>query len=343
MHTKKLLRFLFMMIPTVLATGTAGAITLTASPNPAIVNEAVTFTIAISTDSPPCNVYISFGDSRSNTLVGTATQIDSTFQITHTYTQTGVYTVSAFDDTMIAEPPNPVTMTLQVAAPSNPVTPPTPEPEPSIPGLEIKRLETLFDTGKPQVTLQRNQPAPELSTIISYSGSGYIRGYWEVDGNREQYFFKQLSIGPQEVISYPKIPGLSTYQPGSHVVRFVITKPAMDIDFPKVVYYVTEQAYITETEIEILTPGSGEALPFQPMTFSWQSIPKTEVYMVHIFSEEEQPIFSAYSAKNSYELRKEILDRFLKPDHRYYVEVQGFHEDTRVTGKSKLMPLTFGK
>lgn len=301
------------------------AITVSASPNPAIINKAVTFTIAVTTDSPPSDIYISFGDARGDgRLVGTVTQTDSTLQITHIYDKAGIYTISVHDADFDAEPPNPATMTLRVE------------------DFDIKRIETVFDTGRPEVTLFRNQPAPELSTIINYSGTGFIKGYWEVDGIKKHHFFKQLSVGPQEVITYPSMPGLSTFKPGSHVVRFVITEPLLDIPFPRVVYYVTEQAYVTETEIAVLTPGSGGPLPFKPLTLAWQSVPNTEVYMVHIFKQPDQaPIFSAYSKKNSYALRPEILARFLKPGETYHYTIQGFHEDTRLTGKSVMTQLTF--
>jgi hypothetical protein len=325
MSFKPLPGCVFIIILTLLAAGPATAMTLTASPNPAAMNKTVTFKIGITIASPPCNVHINFGDSRSSLLVGTATQTDSTFEVTHSYSQTGVYTVQAYSDCLNVVQPNPVYLTLRVS------------------DFDIKRLETLFDTGKPQVTLQRNQPAPGLSTIINYSGSGFIKGYWEVDGDRRHYFFKQLSIGPQAVIEYPKIPGLSTFKPGSHVVRFVITEPALDIAFPKVVYYVTEQSYLKTVDIQILTPETDTELPFKPITLSWQKVPNTEVYMVHIFSEKDDPpIFSAYSRKNSYFLRPEILERFMKPDQKYYIQVQGYHEDMRLTGQSNKVPLKFG-
>lgn len=327
MYKKQLLSCVFIFALTLLAAGTASAATLTASPNPATMNKTVTFKIGVTFGSGLCDVEIDFGDGSPVLNIWNVNQPNATLQVNHAYSRTGVYTVRAtLDDCAGTVQPNPVFLTLRVS------------------DFEIKRLETLFDTGKPQVTLQRNQPAPRLSTIINYSGSGFIKGYWEVDGDRQHHFFKQLSIGPQEVIEYPKIPGLSTFKPGSHVVRFVITEPALDIAFPKVVYYVAEQSYLKAADIKILTPGSDTALPFEPITFSWQKVPNTEVYMVHIFAEQEdQPIFSAYSKKNSYYLRPEIMERYMKPDHQYSFQVQGFHEDTRLTGQSGHVPLKFGQ
>jgi hypothetical protein len=327
MHSKKLLICVFIIALILPAAGTAAAATLTASPNPAAMNKTVTFKIGVTFGSGLCDVEIDFGDGSPFSIISNVNQPNSTVQVNHTYSRTGVFTVRAtLVDCAGTVQPNPVFLTLRVS------------------DFEIKRLETLFDTGKPQVTVQRNQPAPGLSTIINYSGSGFIKGYWEVDGDRQHYFFKQLSVGPREVIEYPKIPGLSTFKPGSHVVRFVITEPALDIAFPKVVYYVTEQSYLKDVAIEILTPGPGTVLPYKPITLSWQKVANTEVYMVHIFSEQEdQPIFSAYSKKSSYYLRPEILERYMKPEHQYYFQVQGFHEDTRLTGQSNRMPLAFGK
>lgn len=327
MSFKHLFSCVFMIALTLLASGTAAAATLTASPNPAAMNKRVTFKIGVTFGSGLCDVEIDFGDGSPVLIIPNVNQPNTTLQVNHTYSRTGAFTVRAtLVDCAGTVQPNPVFLTLRVS------------------DFEIKRLETLFDTGKPQVTIQRNQPPPGLSTTITYSGSGFIKGYWEVDGDRQHHFFKQLSIGPQAVIEYPKVPGLSTFKPGSHVVRFVITEPALDIAFPKVVYYVTEQSYLKAADIQILTPGPDTALPFKPITLSWQKVPNTEVYMVHIFSEQkDQPLFSAYSKRSSYYLRPEILERYMKPDHQYYFQVQGFHEDTRLTGQSDHMPLEFGK
>lgn len=324
MKIKYIYRSLAILFSLFLYAQSTSAMTLTASPNPAAMNKTITFKIKLTIAAGPCNVHINFGDGRAALLVGTTNQTETTFQTTHTYAQAGVYTVFAYSDCVNVAPPNPVYLSLRIS------------------DFEITKIETLFETGKPQVTLDRNAPAPGLYAKINFSGSGFLKGYWEIDGKIDQYFFKQLSIGPQAMIEYPKIPGLKTFKSGSHIVRFVVTQPTLDITFPSVVYYVTEKSALHMFNIDILNPGPHMVLPFEPLTVNWKELPSTEVYMVHIYSlDSDIPVFSAYAKKSSYIIRPEILKGYLTAGKSYIIQIQGYHEDTRLTGQSKKLHIRF--
>jgi len=313
-------------LSTVLMTGTSLANTLTASPNPARLNKTVTFKLGINFTAGICsNFFINFGDGTAPLALGNVTQ-DSILQATHTYTRTGVYTVTSYTNCVGIPNPSPAILSLRVS------------------DFEIKRIETTFENGEPQITLQRNEPAPALSAKITFSGSGLLKGYWEVDGDKGQHFFKHLSIGPETIIQYPKTPALKTFIPGSHIVRFVITQPTLDIDFPELVYYVTPEDYLKISNIQILTPQPNEHLNFEPFAFTWQNIPATTVYLINIFSDKKEvPVFSAYAIKNNYALKTEFLNKFLEPEKSYSIQILGFLEDTRMSGKSEKIPFSLKK
>lgn len=326
MYKKIFIPFILLFLSTVLLTGTSFAITLTASPNPATLNKTVTFKIGINFTAGICNsFFINYGDGTAPLALGNVTQ-DTILQAAHTYTRAGIYTVTSYTNCATVANRNPVTLVLRVS------------------DFEIKRIETTFENGEPQVTLQRNEPAPGLSAKITFSGSGLLKGYWEVDGDKGQHFFKHLSIGPETIIQYPKTPTLKTFIPGSHIVRFVITEPTLDIAFPKLVYYVTPEDFLKISNIKILTPRPNEILKFEPFTFTWQNIPATTVYLINIFSEKKDiPVFSAYAIKNNYTLKTDFLNKFLEPGKSYSVQILGFLEDTRMSGKSEIIPLSLKK
>lgn len=313
-----------------LCIGSVSAVTLTASPNPATINKEVTFKIGVQLTAPAvglgCGVSIDYGDGSPTDSFGITES--TTLQTTHIYPRSGSYVANARVDICgpVTVPPNPVFLNVRVA------------------DFEIKRIELLFDNNQPQVTLQRNAPAPRLTALVNFSGSEFVRGYWEVDGRKQQAFARQLSVGPQAVFEYPKLPGLKTFKQGSHVVRFVITHPTLDITFPRAVYYVTAEKYIKVNDIRILSIENEVGGTTAGMSITWQSIPLTEIYMVHIFTEQDDtPVFSAYSRENSYHLRPEIVEKIRNKEGPYYIQILGFHQDTRTTGQSAKEPIQLTK
>lgn len=328
MCRKKSILCFFILTALILSVQTASAITFSASPNPAPMNKTVTFRVGVTLRTnplgAPCSVSIDFGDGSASVLLGTVvTTTPTIFQTTHTYPRTGFYRARAYASCPALINPSEAYLGVRIS------------------DFEIQRMELLFENGRPQATLQRNAPSPGLTATINFSGSELVKGYWEVDGRQTQHFFKQLSIGPQIDIVFPKIPGLSTFESGSHVVRFVITQPSLDINFPKAVYYVTPESFIKVADIRFSHPGEAEPARFDSGQIAWEGIPETEVYMVHFFvNGEDKPVFSAYAAKNRYTIRPDMLAHFIDPQKLYQLQVEGYHADTRLTGKSRKIPVT---
>jgi len=305
-------------------TGTAAAITLSASPNPGTMNKTVTFKIGVSVILDTCNIFINYGEGMLvDTPMGTVNG-DKTLVVTHTYARAGNYTVSVYGDTNNVVGPNPVSLNLRIS------------------DFEIKRIETKFENNRPEITIKRREPVPDLFVKINFSGSGLLKGYWEVDGFRRNSFFKQLSIGPETIIKYPGTPPLPSFTPGSHIVRLVITQPSLDINFPKAVYYVTAEDYISISKIKFLLPEDTTKLDYKPVVLKWQTTSAAVLYLVHIFSENGTiPVFSAYSKQGQYRLKTETLTSMLAPGNQYYMQVIGFNKDTHVVAQSKKTAIIF--
>ncbi|MFH2061048.1 MAG: hypothetical protein ABIJ59_19450 [Pseudomonadota bacterium] len=316
-------RFFFIIFLIFSINGTAVAITLTASPNPAAMGKTVTFKIKTSYPGGSSNYFIVFGDGSATLALGNYTG-DATITATHTYTQAGVYTANAYADDLSVVKPNPVYLSVRVS------------------DFQIKRLETWFENNRPEITIKQREPVPAIFTKINFSGSGLLKGYWEVDGFKRNSVFRQLSIGPEIVLQYPAALPLPTFTPGSHIVRFVITQPSLDIAFPKLVYYVTGEEYIKISSIGFLMPEDRAILQYQPGVLKWETAPSVKFYLVHIFQDQETaPIYSAYSSQGSYSLRPEILSSLIEPQKSYRIQVKGFNDQTQLVAESKVVAVQF--
>ncbi len=318
-----LTRIFFILIFVLSFASQAFAMTLSASPNPATMNKTVSFKINASYPGGSANYFINFGDGGADVALGLHSG-NITLTATHTYSQSGVYTARAYADDLNVVNPNPVYLSVRVS------------------DFGITRLETKFENNLPQITIKRKQPVPDLYTKINFSGSGFIKGYWEVDGFKRNYVFKHLSIGPDVILKYPGYPSLPSFTPGSHIVRFVITHPTLDINFPRAVYYVTPDDFVPVSKIKFLVPGKNEVLTYQPMEFKWQIISSATLYLVSFYSDQENvPIFSAYAIKGSYAIRPDVLKSNLVSGRPYLLQVQGFNDKNQLLAESDKIPFTF--
>ncbi|MEF9438062.1 MAG: hypothetical protein L0922_04725, partial [Candidatus Mariimomonas ferrooxydans] len=80
----------------ILSNGISQAITITAVPNPATVNQNVSVNITATLKvSPFCTIEANFGDGSSWVNVGTCTTTDCKLSTNHIYTNPGIYTITA--------------------------------------------------------------------------------------------------------------------------------------------------------------------------------------------------------------------------------------------------------
>ncbi|MCK5099881.1 MAG: PKD domain-containing protein, partial [Desulfobacteraceae bacterium] len=302
---------------------TASAHTVTSNTNSAVAGKPVTFTSTFIFNQQGGTViaYINYGDGTSeevldnNLLVQMSPpDFSASYTSTHTYSKKGTYIVRIRTVNTGGAPgvsgPNPAIMTQQVS------------------GLDISRIRLYFENNRPEITIKRNQKAPKLYAKIDYSGSGYFKGYWEIDGTRRGYVSKHLAKGPSVTLKYPDIPPIPTYKYGTHNVRFVITNPAMSIDFPYGIYFVTSGEKQAEpVVIKLLQPVEGEDIAYNPLAFKWKPVNKSSIYLISIFSKtKEERIFSAYTRQSEYKLRSNILKVRMRPGGKYIWNVVGFND-----------------
>ena len=107
--------------------------------------------------------------------------------------------------------------------------------------LLITRMQLYFQNRMPLITVKRNDPTLKAYVDINYVGSGFLQGYWEVDGNLLANVKQMITTGRTVTIESPSPPILSTFIPGDHQVRFVVTSPFQSISFPQISYYVTPE------------------------------------------------------------------------------------------------------
>ena len=250
---------------------------------------------------------------------------------THTYAKPGTYTVR--------------TWTTLGGSPVNPILPNPAIMNQQVTSLEISRIRLYFENNRPEITIKRNQKAPKLYAKIDYSGSGYFKGYWEIDGTRRGYVSKHLAKGPSVTLKYPDIPPIPTFKYGTHDVRFVVTNPSMSIDFPYGIYFVTsDQAKEAPVAIKLLEPVEGEDLAYSPLAFKWKPVNKSSIYLISIFSKsKEERIFSAYTRQGEYKLKSNILKTRMKPGEKYLWDVVGFNDENNVTAESTASSFSFNQ
>jgi len=106
------------------------AITVTASPNPATINQNVTVNItATFQQTPSCILQVDFGDGSPWIDVGTCSVTACNLNTNHIYTTPGTYTITARSKvdscTFPPNPPDPATASVTIQCPSLNITSPS--------------------------------------------------------------------------------------------------------------------------------------------------------------------------------------------------------------------------
>ncbi len=199
--------------------------------------------------------------------------------------------------------------------------------------FRISGTRLFFENNRPEITISSNQPLPELYAEIRHTGTGLLKGYWEVDGKIFSNVFKTISNVDRTIITSPSMPSFPTFDPGTHVVRFIITSPQENIDFPKVIYFVKPVAYTKQLPIRLVLPQDNASLKFTSGEFKWEETHsvKSATYLIE-FREmaEEKTIFSAYVTKGNYRLSDDLLGRYFKAGENYQWSVTGFDTDDEI-------------
>lgn len=121
---------------------------------------------------------------------------------------------------------------------------------PPFPPLNIKQLQIYFENKKQEITVKRKEPDLKAFAEINFEGSGFLQGYWEVDGRVLSFVNKFVSLEGKIIITTPDLPALPTLEPGTHKLRFVIKSPLQEAKPPEIKYFVTAEEFQEVTRVE---------------------------------------------------------------------------------------------
>jgi hypothetical protein len=212
------------------------------------------------------------------------------------------------------------------------------------PAFSISRIALYFENRRPDITVQRNVPV-KVFADISYSGSGLLQGYWEVDGRILSYVNQHVISGNALTIQTPQIPPMPTFDPGTHVVKFVITNPTKTVPMPSIAYFVTPSDYAGKSiVIKTVSPKDKSVITYAPVTFTWEGFQTDASYSIQFYDSPEQgkPIFSLCVLGSSYTLSGDALKMIFVPNRKYYWKIKGCSVDNDY-GESYLGEVTFKK
>jgi len=209
--------------------------------------------------------------------------------------------------------------------------------------LRITRMQLYFGNRRAETTVKRNDPSLKAYVDIRFTGAGFLEGYWEVDGRILSHVKKHLVYGRSVTLETPEAPPLPTFDTGTHLLRFVLTRPG-DIPVPEAIYFVTTEEFRKTFSISLISPENHSEIDFTSPAFTWEKTDGVSVYLVEFFEPgKEKPIFSAYTKKNEYTVPERIFVRIFQPGADYRWQVKGYGESDVMSGESPVWEFSFVK
>lgn len=202
--------------------------------------------------------------------------------------------------------------------------------------FNVKRVEMYFDNKRAEMTVPKYFPDLKAYADIRYTGSGLLEGYWEVDGRIISRVHQMLTFGTMVTLKTPDIPALPTFDPGSHIIRFVITNQGVGLPTPALIYFVTTEEFKARTkELAVKSPQDGSAIDRKSAAFKWGTFNSASLFLVQYYeSIEAKPVFSAYTKKNYYVLPEQVFTNIFSSGKKYYWRVTGYSDKDNIIGES---------
>jgi hypothetical protein len=208
--------------------------------------------------------------------------------------------------------------------------------------FQITRLQLYFENRRAEITVKRNQPSLKAYADIRFVGSGFLRGYWEVDERILSYVNMNLVYGRSVTFESPDVPSLPTFETGTHIVKFVITNPSDALPVPEAIYFVTAEEFGRIFSINLTFPQDMSEMDYSPLTFKWEGKDETVTYLIEFLEEVDgKPVFSAYTKRTSYSLPAVVLKGIFSPGKKYLWRVKGFDSENNVVVESSFFQFTF--
>ncbi len=299
------------------------------SPSTAIVGQAITFS-GISTCE---SVYLMPGDGGSGGLVPVNGGPNS-YSTVYAYTAAGTYNFSLTEMGACQPATTPGTYNGTIIITSDGGT-----------GggtigystnLQVQRIELYFDNKQPKITVDRNKKLHAFARI-NYTGTGLLRGYWEVDGRLFSNIYQHLTQGDSVLLAMPDLPYLPTYKSGVHKVRLVINTPAIAVS-PTAFYFVRN---IQNSDIQLMAPVNGSELDIASMQFSWERVGLSHHYTMSIIENgNSRPVYSASIKNTHYQMEGELAKQFLNSETDYQWQVEAFDKFNQSIASSEFSRFT---
>ncbi len=209
--------------------------------------------------------------------------------------------------------------------------------------FRITRLQLYFENKRAEITIKKDLPSLKAYADIRFTGSGLLKGFWEVDGRILKNVNRHIITSDRSItVETPNAPPLPTFETGTHRVRFVITNPSQDIPFPEAIYFVTAKKFKEIFPVNLIYPNNKSEVDYSPLTFRWETEEKTVTYLIAFFKEDdEKPVFSAYTKKAEYRLPLTVLKGIFAPGRSYFWSVKSFDTDNNKAGESPVYRFTF--
>ena len=203
--------------------------------------------------------------------------------------------------------------------------------------LSLQRAELYFvdnTVRRSEVTVERNATGLKVFAELDLSGSGYVTGYWEVDGQKLENIREYASFGRTLTLSTSDVPGLPTFSTGFHSVQLVITDPAPRFTLPRIAYFVTGVEGRAKLDLTLTTPLQGAQL--KPETaFGWQGGTEGSVYIGTIIrSYDDRVVLRGLTRDSEYRIPAGLFAKRLQPHNDYSWHVEAFDDTGASLGKS---------
>jgi hypothetical protein len=213
----------------------------------------------------------------------------------------------------------------------------------SVAAFSLKRIELFFDNmqKKNEVMVPRSFKGLKAYADIYYNGSGFLNGYWEVDGLIIERVNRFVPAGGKVTLATPNVPDLPTFDPGYHIVKFIVTNPETSFEVPEMVYWVKGTEEPTKRALALIKPLDGMDIP-PDFPFQWEKMEKASLYLISFARAEDRTVcFSALTRDTLYQIPPSVLAEYLSPGKKYLWSVKGFDTESNIIAESGVQSFYF--
>jgi hypothetical protein len=202
-------------------------------------------------------------------------------------------------------------------------------------GLQLTRIQLRFENNRAMITVKSNQADVQAYADILFTGTGLLKGYWQVDGRVISHVDKHVVPGQKLTLATPLQPALPTFSEGPHIVMLVINQPVQPIAFPKALYYVTPNEESFPVAIQLTLPQSEAPVDALQNMFKWEAQPKAVHYLIEFIDDNpKRPLFAAITERPEYVLPQTVLKYYFTKNQTYFWCVKGFDASHTLIGES---------